>query len=514
VFFCIKKIIVIFLGVVVLAGCASKPAPFTVGTLSDNAKTNFTIASMNLNSLAQPFDLYRSMAHALKFNLDYRVAAAEAKLGNAKLNLSHYSMLPDIAANAGYAARNNEQASSSFNILTNNFNHGASTSQDKVLKTGDLAFSWNILDFGLSYIRSRQAGDKYLIAQEMKRKAVHKLLDDVRNTYWRAVSYKRLIKRLKRLKLRTQKAYANTRILSDSGETSRMSALTSERELLDIKRTIGHLHREMISAKSELASLLGIKPGTPFELATTHLQDLPTKLPFSLDEMMLTALRDRAELRENLYQQRINMRETQAVLLEMLPGLKLYAGPNASSNSFLLNNNWISWGATASWNLLRVFQYPAKRKVIRSKESVLKMRALALSMAVMTQVHLSRIRFYQMQQERATAREYRSVQNRLVRQIRKEAEASRISEQDLLREEMNTLVAEAKYDMANSELQAAYASMYASIGWDPYVVINPSSSVKDIAAQLKRSWLEIGHPRFSTALSKEASIEPNTAKDG
>lgn len=188
----------------------------------------------------------------------------------------------------------------------------------------------------------------------------------------------------------------------------------------------------------------------------------------TFDEMMLTAIRDRAELRENVYQQRINMREARAALIDLLPGLELFAGPNWDSNAFLLNADWVSWGAKASWNLLKVFQYPAKRDVIEVQAHVLKARALALTMSVMTQVHFSRIRFHHFRQELEAADEYRSVQDRLVRQIRDEAQASRVSELALLREEMNTLVAEAKYDIAYSSLQNAYANVFASIGWDPY----------------------------------------------
>ena len=255
---------------ILLTGCASKPVPFSMGTLTLNATANYAQVSANQEPVIMPIDLYLAMARALKYNLEYRAASVEIKLNNTKLQLSHYSMLPQIAANAGYSARNNEQASSSFNVLTNTQNFGASTSQDKLLDTNDLAFSWNILDFGLSYVHARQAGDKYLIAQELKRKVRHKLLQDVRSTYWRAVSYKRLVTQLRRIASRTQKAYANSRALSDSGETSRVTALVSERKLLEIKRAIRQLRRDIVTAKAELASLIGLKPGTPFGRIGLH----------------------------------------------------------------------------------------------------------------------------------------------------------------------------------------------------------------------------------------------------
>ena len=488
----IRNSLLVLFGAALLTSCASRPVPYASEVFATNAETNFALVSVEQEQVVEVIDLYQAMARALKYNLDYQVAATEAKLENTKLNLAHYSMLPDVAAKAGYAARNNELASNSMNLLTNTLNFGSSTSQEQKIKSGELAFSWNILDFGLSYIRAGQAGDKVLISEELKRKVTHKLLEDVRSAYWRAVSYERLYKRVKRIKARTQRAYVNTRTLSNSGETSRVNALISERELLDIKRAIGYLQRDMITAKAELAALIGLKPGINFKLATNAPRKLPKKPPFSLDDMMMTALRDRAELRQNLYQKRINQHEAKAVLLEMLPGLQLYAGPNYNSNTFLTNNDWVSWGANASWNLLKVFQYPAKKRMVAAKAELLDKRALALSMAVMTQVHIARIRYSQLDREWVEAKEYRSVQNRLVRQYRQEAKASRVSEKDLLREEMNTLVAEAKYDIANSELQRAYASLFATIGWDPYVEFDSGQSVKEIAAMLKDSWTNIG----------------------
>ena len=76
------------------------------------------------------------------------------------------------------------------------------------------------------------------------------------------------------------------------------------------------------------------------------------------ERMIRTAIENRAELREVAYRNRINEKEATAALLELLPGVNLYAGGSADTNSFLYNNSWVGWGAKASWNLMRVFQYP------------------------------------------------------------------------------------------------------------------------------------------------------------
>ena len=43
-----------------------------------------------------------------------------------------------------------------------------SVSQDKKRNTYDVAFTWNVLDFGLSYVRAQQQADRFLINKESK----------------------------------------------------------------------------------------------------------------------------------------------------------------------------------------------------------------------------------------------------------------------------------------------------------------------------------------------------------
>jgi outer membrane protein TolC len=114
-------------------------------------------------------------------------------------------------------------------------------------------------------------------------------------------------------------------------------------------------------------------------------------------------------------------------------------------------------------------------------------------MAIMTQVHVARVRFHQYGREVSTAREYHDVQRRLVENMRVEHAAGRISEQTLIREEMNTLVAEVKYDIAYAGLQNAYANVYASMGLDPYSHdFDLDLGVKSLSKTLRSVWVVRG----------------------
>ncbi len=237
---------------------------------------------------------------------------------------------------------------------------------------------------------------------------------------------------------------------------------------MEIQRAIGELERELNSAHAQLGALMNVPPGIRFRVSGSGggAQALPRGDMMSL---LHTAVANRPELREAAYRKRINEQEAHAALLELLPGLNLIMAANFDSNSFLLDNHWQYWGAKASWNLLRVFSYPAKRALVEQQDEMLDNKVLAVTMAVMTQVYVSRIRYAHATKEHATAKRYRDVQRRLLTQIRIEAAADRLSRQTLAREELNMLVAEAKLDIAFAAKQAALAFVRTSMGIDPQV---------------------------------------------
>ena len=143
-----------------LGGCAVVPTPLSEESLSRLAGHSIAEVARDQEPVRGPIDLNQAIARALKYNLDHQVELAEHAVRERELNLAHYSLLPTIVANSGYAVRDKVNASSSQNVDTGAQSLATSTSQDKRLTSADAAFSWNILDFGLSYVRARQAADK------------------------------------------------------------------------------------------------------------------------------------------------------------------------------------------------------------------------------------------------------------------------------------------------------------------------------------------------------------------
>ena len=472
-----------------LAACSVTPQPLTPSDLDTRAAVVRQHVTANQEPLSGPIDLYEAMARALKYNLDYKVEELQQALKGRELTLSTYDMLPQLVGNASYFGRSNQAGASSRSLLSGVQSLEPSTSTQKNVAAADLTLSWDVLDFGLSYVRANQKADAVLIAAEERRKVSNRVIEDVRTSYYRAVSAQRLLTKLGELQGMISTTLANSERLAQNRKSAPLIALTYQRELVEIETQIKSLSRELQIAKAQLAALMNLDPGTEYELVLPPREAALPRVPLSADEEVMTALRNRPELRQLGYQQRINKRELDAQILGMFPSLKGFVGVNADTNDFLYNNNWVQYGARTSFNLLNVFKLGAAKKAVRAEGSVLQARELATAMAVMTQVHVARARYTLYTSELDTARHAHAVQARIMGQIDGGYKAGAISQQTLLREQMNTLVSEVRYDIAYADAQNAYANLYAAMGIDGFTPeVTRDDPVRALAGSLQSMW--------------------------
>ena len=474
---------------ILVSGCQVAPKAFTSNELSVYVEDKLTRVTASQEPISGQVTLYEAMARALKYNLDYRVETMNEILSNRRLQAKSADMLPKLVASGGWADRDNSAASYSRSLFSGLRSVDPTTSKQEGTFAGDVTFSWHILDFGLSYVRAQQASDEALIAGELRRKTINRIMEDTRTAYWRAVSADRLLQGFRKLRHRAERALNQSRRLLKSGQTSPVSALSYQRELVDIKRQIHRLERELKTAKMQLAALMNVSPGSTFSLHIPKRRLTDLTIDVSGRDMVRLALENRPELRETAYRERINRKEAKAALLEILPGASVYAGAHLDTNDFLFNANWVSYGAKVGWNLMKVFTYPRRKAVVEARGTVLDRQALATTMAIMTQVHVARARYGYLHRSAATAAEYYRVQSRLNRQVQVSVQAGVASEQTLIREEMNTLVAAVQYDVAYADLQNAFAAIYAAVGVDPFDgVVDTSKSVGALAKTLRETW--------------------------
>jgi outer membrane protein TolC len=487
----VRHCLLVMVGALYLSACTIVPQPIDVDKQAVEQKDQIDAIIAAEEPVTRPITLYEAMARALKYNLDQKIEALDEDLRQKQLELNRTGMLPNLSAGLGVNGRDNEAGSSSRSLLSGNQSLEPSTSSDRTTRNGNLTASWDILDFGLSYVRSLQDADEQLISAERRRKVVNRIQEDVRTAYWRAVSADRTYKKLVDLEALAQKALLQTQQLESRRLVPPLTVLSYQRDLLQVQGDVQKLQRELSLAKNQLAALINLKPETRFSLELPDRTDVVPELPGSADEMVMVGLRFRSDLREGGYRARINKNEMDAALIRALPSLKGVLGLNYDSNSYLYNNSWNNAGVQMTWNLMNVFRYPAQKRALVAEGAVIEQRQLALTLAVMTQIHVSRIRFIRFSQELGTIRSSQEVQERILGLSRGGFNAHTVSQQDLVREEMNSVLAEIRYDAAYADVQNAFANLYASMGLDNFdIVIRPDTPIDEIASKLQQHWTE------------------------
>ena len=471
---------------IMMGGCSLVPIPFTQSEIEEQVRVDFEAVTAEQEAVTGPISLYEAIARALKYNLDFHLELQKKILTQRGLELSRYEMLPAFIGNLGYAGRSNFSGANSRSLLTGLESLVSSTSSDRDIRTANLQLSWNILDFGVSYVRAQQGADSVLIAEEAKRKVINRIVQDVRTAYWRAVSNDRLIGSLEDLMVRVKQAITESREVEERKLDRPLTALTYQRELISIKRELEELQRNLSLAKIQLAALMNLRPGGNYELEIPDRTNAIRDVAFSPQLMEQMALENRSEIRELMYKKRINAKEAKVAVLNLLPGLNLDFGGDYSSNSFLFNNDWLNYGARVSWNLLNILKLPATKRNIRAKEVVLDAERLALSMAILTQVHVALAQHEHAKREYLTAEEYFETQRKILLQIESAREVNSVNEQSLIREQMNTLVAEVKYDIAYADIENAYAGLLGSVGIDPVPYNANEDSLESLSEALEK----------------------------
>ncbi len=474
-----------------LNGCSITPTTLDAQQNKDRSAALVSRMAADQEPVTGPIDLYEAMARAIKYNLDYRVEVMDQALRTKDLDLKRFDMLPKLVVNLDYSGRNNESGGISRSITTGRISLEPSTSSDRDVFATDVTLSWDVLDFGLSYVRAQQAADEVMLSEERKRKVINRIVEDVRSAYWRAVSAERLLGKIDELERVTQEALAQAEQQQSSGQSAPLAALSYQRELLSIRREAQTLARELSVAKQQLAALMNLPPDTPYKVVLPSRSTKWQAVRMDSADMLRMAIENRPELREVAYQMRSNDREGTAAILRALPSLRLFIGADWSDNSYLYNSSWAASGARASWNLLNVFRLPVDRARVQAQTDVLDERAQALTMAVATQLQVSRARYEFRLRELDTAGRYLQVQNSIEKQFDAGFKAEKLSRQTLIREQMNTVVSEVRLDVALADMQNAYANIYASIGVDPIdASMSSSDPVSVLTGKLRNLWAQ------------------------
>lgn len=477
-----------------LSGCAIHPTPFTDAELAQSEQADRTAMFAQQPPLAGPVTLDEAMARAIRYNLDHRLKMMEEALAQEQLNVDNFDMLPQLTTAAGYTARNVPLASSSQGLYTNTEVVPPSYSTDKVDKTFDVGFSWNVLDFGVSYFEAKEQADRVLVLEQRRRKVVQLMMQQVREAYWEAAGAQRMGDRIGPLLDQAKKALDDSRQSQQEGLRSPLDTLNYQHALLDIMRQLEAVRDQLEEAKPRLASLMNIAPGSDFTLAPPEGFAVPS-FGMPIGQMEETALERRPELVEANYNERISVNETHKAMAKLLPGVELQLGAHYDSNSFFVYHWWEAAGINVSWNLLNVLNAKNIRGMANAQLEVARAQRLALSMAVLTQVHVARAELGAKERQFDLFKQMNDVDQQILQHTHNATVANAQGKLEEIRAATAAMMSELRMYESYGELESAYGQLLASIGLDPVpgkLNGDDLSSVEQSIAMEEKRWAELG----------------------
>ena len=483
----------------VLAACGSvSPKPFSQAEIGERVSQDVASMYKDQEVIAAPIDFHEAAARALKYNLDYKLKLIETALSRSLHDVSTYEMLPRLVAGAGYSSRNNDSGGTSVLIEPpRSVSLNPSTSQERSHTMSNLSFSWNALDFGVSYLRAQQKADQVLMAEERRRKVIQNVLQDVRNSYWRAVGAQKLLPRVDGLLERVNTALERAKAIEKQGIMPQAQVLGYQRALLDAVSTLTLRRQDLELAKAELRALMSVEPGVEFTLAEQNELALP-RVSVDVEKLERLALEKRPEIMEEWYRKRVTENDIKAAKVLLWPNISLDAGWQYDSNKYLYNSTWFDTGIRVSWNLLKLTQYPALKKAHQAQNDTDDMRRLALSMAVLTQVRVGLQRYNLSLQELKFSEESLGVDKRLLNYAQAAAKSQFDSELEVIRTEARALLGEYQRYAAYSNAQAAWGRVYNSVGLDILPETVEGHDVKTLAVAMKDTMTQWQQTVFQT----------------
>ncbi len=517
------KVFVVLIASIFIWGCSKTPVPIVKEEVQLSSQEDLEYLKQTSENAPLEIDLYQAIAIAIKNNRDLRMNLMDSALSQGQIDVIKFDMLPKLSVNAGYKVLRDHPASTSVN-MTSEIEENKSAemiaedptytlSQSTPSNTYDVGFTWNALDFGLSYVRAGQQANKYLISKELERKAIHNLTKEVIYAYWKTLSADELLSQINPLMDRVNAALDDYEYIEELLISSPMDALLYQKELLDVLQILNTQRRALMDSRAQLSKLMGLLPDQEYLLVKTE-QPL-TELNMSLEEQEEAALFSRPELLEVRYKKKVTAQEARASMLSLLPSLQFNATWTYDSNKYLLNRDNAEYGAVFGANLLNIFQASNINDINNINEKLIEEQRLAISMAVLSQVHIANINYAQSLREYSNAKHYLSVAQRINELIANAQKISRFGELEIIREEASLLVSRLRNDIAYAELQYSLGTLYSSVGMNFTPENLAEISDNDLALALKENlnrWTKKYNSFVSIPLNEQNPVLIQSAK--
>ena len=455
--------------VVAVSGCATTAVQYNANNIGEISDSTLRPAAAPLEANG-PLSIDQVRNRTLAHNSEYRRAQSQLMETVRKAGKRGKDLLPQVYASSYGTWRNNASASVGKKVddETGSMPKDFYTAQDQAIAISNFTASWGLLEIGLSSFKANRRAIKAYSEEEQNQYLCNKLVVDVENAYWRAVAFEQAEKKSDWLKSRVTYALNLSQQHADTNPETKLQELMFQRGLIDINRWYQSLYRSLVSAKPELARLMNLPAGTEFNLEST-------RLPSNLGELgkqdavslIASAYKNRPEIRQSLYKMDLTKLKNEEDLWRHLPTMRFFIGGNSNSNSFVLNSNFASAGASLSWDLLRLGQIgETKRngKIALAEEN---RQTEILASAIMAQVMIAREQMHILDYDLTLAWKALSVQGEITDDLNADVASGEKPETYLIKEELMRELSFIREQMARAELHTAKARLQQSVGLVP-----------------------------------------------
>jgi len=390
----------------------------------------------------------------LQENLELQVYCQEIAIQHEIATGEILKILPTLVANGEDSGRNRNTGSASQS-LTERPPAPPSISREQNRQTWDVTLEWNLLDFGISYYRSRQEANKTLVKYYEYERARQKLIFDISQQYWKAVMSRQAVVGAKEI---IEKIEQQQRKLTQNVELrviSETTVIEREDNLVTLHRALMAFDRVHHQAMLELKRLAGLPPQQEFTLVEENLEPVEEK-SFDLLELEQLALQNRPELYTNDFQEKVSVEQVREAYIRMFPGVSFFWGGNYDADKFLLFHHWMQIGVRATWDLLRLPSKWSEYRTSLKRNDLSELNRLALSMAVIAQVNLAHLLYREDFHEFEILKEHDRVKGRRLEIAERRYETGLLGEEELVRYQGEAL-------QVKAELLARYANLQISL---------------------------------------------------
>lgn len=337
----------------------------------------------------EPVSLAVAVEMALHYNLDSNIKEMEQAIKAEEATGAKLSLLPSMTLDFKRSRRSNERAAKSTSFKTKRESVEPSLSSSRINKTYNGTMAWNLLDFGLSFVRARQAEHQMLDSHMQYLRARQRLCLEVSEKYWRLVIASQAIKNaedlIEKIKLRRKQIERHVA----TGNLNEMPGLEKQKSLAQTQIQLGQYKRDYAKAYIEFGKQIGMVPGASYSIVLPNVNEVLGAFDYNIKDLEVEALQNRPELIGLCHKEQVQLDEVRATILKMFPNVNLFAAREHDANPFLTHGTWHTLGLSATMNLLSLPQRWKKKRAEHQRVEVIRYKRMAMAVAIVTQVHLT-----------------------------------------------------------------------------------------------------------------------------